>query len=320
MALIARGWVRGPVIHDPRLEQTLFGVKFSNPLGLAAGFDKDAKAVSHWHKLGFGFVEIGTVTAHSQPGNHRSRLFRYPADHALINRLGFNNDGCEATAKRLRAAKPQIPVGVNIGKSKRTPLPDAASDYLASFNALRGLGQYAVVNVSSPNTAGLRTLQDKDALSEILFALRAVDDTTPLFVKVAPDLSDEALLDVVKVAEEHKLTGLIASNTTISREGLTRDPGQIGGLSGKPLKSKADHALKVIAQATKGQMTLIGVGGVFTGDDLWDKLRLGANLVQSYTGFVYGGPRFASVALLGLLKRMDAAGIQSISEIAQASG
>lgn len=302
LRMIARGWVRGPLVQDPVLERTLWGVRFPNLLGLAAGFDKNAVAVHQWHRLGFGFVEIGTVTAHAQPGNPRPRLFRLPEDEAVVNRLGFNNQGHAAIAERLRRARSSIPIGVNLGKSKVTELADAAQDYATSFQSLRKLGQYAVVNVSSPNTAGLRSLQERDALTEILVRLREIDVQVPLLVKVAPDLSDEALADVVQVAREQRIAGLIATNTTLSREGLRFDPQQDGGLSGRPLKSRADRTLELLAQEVRGEMALIGVGGVFSGADLADKVRLGADLVQAYTGFIYGGPGFAGRVLMEYLQ------------------
>ncbi|MFZ4508716.1 MAG: quinone-dependent dihydroorotate dehydrogenase [Fimbriimonas sp.] len=302
MALIERGLIPATAngIHRP---VTCFGVLFPNPIGLAAGFDKNAVAVEHWHKYGFGFAEIGTVTRHAQPGNPKPRLFRLPEDSGLINRMGFNNDGCEVVAERLRRSKPRIPIGVNLGKSKITPLEEAADDYLTSFRALAKFGSYVVINVSSPNTAGLRSLQEKGPLLEIARALRQEDPTKPLLVKVAPDLTPGALDDVLEVAFEAGLAGLIATNTTISRQGLRHDPNEQGGLSGKPVTELANAALDHLAKGAQGKLTLIGVGGIFTADDVQRKLDLGASLVQLYTGWVYGGPGMVPSLLQKLAAR-----------------
>jgi dihydroorotate dehydrogenase len=294
MNAIAKGLIPGteiPLEYDP---VELFGVKFPNRLGLAAGFDKNALAVNNWHRFGFGYVEIGTVTWHSQPGNDRPRLFRLPNDKALINRMGFNNDGARVVAERLAASTPRIPIGVNLGKSKITPLEEAHNDYRQSFEALQLLGDYFVVNVSSPNTPGLRSLQDREPLIRIFDALRGVNASKPMFVKVAPDLTNEALEEILGVAVEMKLTGIIATNTTISREGLkTKDVKlreQTGGLSGRPVFSMSNHSLEFLAKHKPREMILMGVGGVFDREDYDTKRRLGADLVQLYTGWIYGGP------------------------------
>ena len=280
-----------PLEYDP---VELFGVRFPNRLGLAAGFDKNALAVNHWHKFGFGYVEIGTVTWQPQPGNDRPRMFRLPADQGLINRMGFNNHGALAVAEKLSKSSPKIPIGVNLGKSKITPLEEAHDDYRQSFEVLQTLGDYFVVNVSSPNTPGLRSLQDREPLIRIFDALRGVNATKPMFVKVAPDLAESALEEILGVAVEMKLTGIIATNTTISRSGLnTLDEGlrnQAGGLSGRPVYDMSNHALDFLARNKPSEMILMGVGGVFDRDGYDAKRALGAELVQLYTGWIYGGP------------------------------
>lgn len=291
MKFIERGWIRGieePLVHDPA---NLFGIKFPNRLGLAAGFDKNALAVDHWHQFGFGFVEIGTVTWHPQPGNDKPRLFRLPKDQALINRMGFNNNGATAVATRLRKSKPKIPVGINLGKSKVTELEQAHEDYRKSYQTLCELGDYFVVNVSSPNTPGLRSLQDREPLIRIFDAIRSVQIQKPLFVKVAPDLTEEALHEVMEVAIEAELTGMIATNTTLSRDGLkSNHRDQAGGLSGRPVRNLSDKSLKYLTEHASGKLILMGVGGVFDANDFRRKRELGADLVQLYTGWIYGGP------------------------------
>ncbi len=289
---ISRGWVKGAVPADGNLARTVFGVRFPNPVGLAAGFDKNGVAIDQWRHLGFGFVELGTVTRHAQPGNPKPRMFRYPADRAVINRLGFNNEGADALAGRLEQASAGIPVGINLGKSKVTPIEEAAEDYAYSFQRLREFGDYFVVNVSSPNTPGLRSLQEKGPLTKILWRLKEIDSQKPLFVKIAPDLSLGEIDDVIEVCQSLELTGIIATNTTLSRDGLRADPGEAGGLSGAPLRPLADEVLKYLREQADPALILIGVGGVMSGEDAAAKLRLGASLVQCYTGWVYGGPNF----------------------------
>ncbi len=286
---IAKGFVS---VEQVNKEVELFGVKFRNPVGLAAGFDKDGVAVSVWHKLGFGFVEIGTVTRHAQPGNPAPRLFRLPESKGLINRMGFNNEGADAMGRRLELAEPMIPVGINIGKSKVTPLEEAADDYLYSFRRLGVYGDYFVVNVSSPNTPGLRELQQKDHLERILGTLREADPAKPLFVKIAPDLTLEQLDEAAETAIKCGLTGMIATNTTLSRAMLPRDPQIEGGLSGAPVRELADASLAHLNANYGDQLTLIGVGGIMTPDDAKHKMELGAKLVQVYTGWIYGGPKW----------------------------
>jgi dihydroorotate dehydrogenase len=315
LKVLEKGLVKAPAFADPRLSQTLFGVTFQNPLGLAAGFDKNAVALDHWHQLGFGFVEVGTVTWHSQPGNPKPRMFRLPQDKALINRLGFNNRGAEALAETLRRAKPHLPFGINLGKSKITPVEEAARDYQDSFRLLREFGSYFVVNVSSPNTPGLRSLQEKGPLLEIFAALREVDPNQPMFVKVAPDLEWDALDDVVDVAEQMKLTGIIATNTTVSRDGISRDPGEAGGLSGAPLREKSNQVLEHLHKACSPQIVLIGVGGIMNGRDVFEKIALGAHLCQLYTGWIYGGPTMVPSAMRELTALMEREGIKTLAEM-----
>ncbi len=315
MAAIQSGFVRVPRFSHPSLEQTLFGVKFENPVGLAAGFDKSAVAVDQWEDLGFGFVEVGTVTYHAQPGNPKPRLFRIPEEQAVINRFGFNNEGAARIADRLKLASPRIPLGINLGKSKVTPVEDAAGDYAGSYGLLHGMGDYFVVNVSSPNTPGLRGLQEKGPLMDIFNGLKAVDPARPMFVKVAPDLSTTELHDVLDVVHEQKLTGIIATNTTIRRDMLRHDPHQAGGLSGKPVRSLSDQMLEEIARSSNPEMIIIGVGGVFSGEDVVRKIELGAHLVQVYTGWIYGGPMMVPDSLRCLAKEIEKRGMRSVAEL-----
>ena len=318
MSVLRRGWIKAREFHHPVLEQEVFGVKFKNPVGLAAGFDKHALALNHWHRLGFGFAELGTVTWHPQPGNPKPRLFRLPTQRALINRFGFNNDGARMISTRLAEAKAPIPIGVNLGKSKITELADAAKDYQDSFRLLQRFGSYFVVNVSSPNTPGLRSLQEKGPLLEILRAMKEVDTAKPLFIKVAPDLEYDALDELVEVAHEAQITGIIATNTTISREDVpagtpNRDEG--GGLSGAPLKDRADMVLRHIAKQCGKEMVLVGVGGITCPQDIFDKIALGAHLTQVYSGWVYGGPHFVPDLLEGFVSLLDRHGIKSLDEL-----
>jgi dihydroorotate dehydrogenase len=273
----------------PRRPRTVFGVRFPNPVGLAAGLDKDGVALRAWPALGFGFVEVGTVTRHPQPGNPRPRLFRLPASGALVNRMGFNNAGAAALAARLAAYGPlPVPLGISLGKSKLTPLPEAVGDYLASLRELRRFADYVAVNVSSPNTPGLRGLQDAAHLRELLAALREAARGTPLLVKIAPDLTEPAVGELLAVCAEHGVAGIIATNTTVSRPaGLSAEP---GGLSGTPLFGLAHRMVKFVHAETAGTLPVIAVGGIGSVADAAAMFDAGASLVQLYTGFIYRGP------------------------------
>ncbi len=286
----------------PAAPRTCFGVNFPNPIGLAAGMDKNALALPAWEALGFGFIETGTITAHAQPGNPPPRLFRYPQQNALINRMGFNNEGAEVVARRLQALKdsgrwPGIPVGVNLGKSKITELADARADYLASFQRLLPFGDYFVINVSSPNTLGLRSLQDRGALTAIIRTLRDADAQKPLLVKIAPDLEEPAALEIAELAEAENLSGLIATNTTLDHSAVATDRDQQGGLSGAPLREKSTGMLRLIARHTT--LPIIASGGVMDAPSATEKFDAGASLVQIYTGFVYRGPQLIREILNG---------------------
>ncbi|MCF4966115.1 quinone-dependent dihydroorotate dehydrogenase [Nostoc sp. CMAA1605] len=315
-------------LQNHRLEQNLFGLHFPNPVGLAAGFDKDAVTSGILSSLGFGFAELGTVTFVAQPGNPRPRLFRLLPDQAVLNRMGFNNSGAAAMAARLTQDQqeftPSIPIGINLGKSKVTPLESAADDYLNSFRLLKDLGDYFVVNVSSPNTPGLRSLQDASMLSSILDVLQEDNSThKPIFVKIAPDLEWEAIADIITLAKTYQLAGMIATNTTISRERLKtqviditgKSPEQeAGGISGAPLRDRSTEVIRFIWQQTQGQIPIIGVGGIFSPDDAWAKITAGASLIQVYTGWIYEGPMMVRRILEGLLTKLEQHGLNSISE------
>lgn len=278
----------------PQKPTKLFGLTFPNPVGLAAGMDKNATALRAWEALGFGFIEAGTITAMAQPGNPKPRCFRYPSQQALINRMGFNNAGASVVANRLARQKasgrwPSVPVGINIGKSKLTPNEQAASDYATSYKLLLPFGDYFVVNVSSPNTPNLRALQDRDALAEIIRTLKRINNIKPLLVKIAPDLTDDALRDIASLAESEHLAGLIATNTTLDHSSVPKDSDQQGGLSGHPLRQRSTDVLRILRSATK--LPIIASGGIMDAAAAHEKLEAGASLVQLYTGFVYNGPQ-----------------------------
>ncbi|GAA0335371.1 quinone-dependent dihydroorotate dehydrogenase [Actinoallomurus spadix] len=302
--------------RDPVLRVRALGLDFPGPVGLAAGFDKDAEAYEALGAFGFGFVEIGTVTARPQPGNPRPRLFRLVRDRAIVNRMGFNNHGARAAAARLRRHRNVI-VGVNIGKTKVVPEAEAVADYVASTEALAALADYLVVNVSSPNTPGLRNLQAVEHLRPLLTAVReaadrVTDRRVPLLVKIAPDLADADVDAVADLALELGLDGVIATNTTISRDGLATDPAEVeaagaGGLSGAPLKRRSVEVLRRLRDRAGDRLVLISVGGVETADDAWERLRAGATLVQAYTGLIYGGPLWPHLINRGLARRLRAA-------------
>jgi dihydroorotate dehydrogenase len=284
--------------ESPQLRKTLMGLNFSNPIGLAAGFDKNAELIDEFSTLGFGFIEIGTVTPQPQTGNDKPRLFRLKTDQALINRMGFNNEGMLAVAKRLKKRRSRVIVGGNIGKNKNTPNEQALNDYMLCFRELFAYVDYFVVNVSSPNTPNLRALQEKEPLQTLLQALQAENQThsspKPILLKIAPDLTNEQLDEVIEVIQSTQIAGVIATNTTIARTDLQTSPAQIaqigmGGLSGKPLRNRATEVIKYLRQRLDNQIVIIGVGGIFTAQDAQEKLDAGADLVQVYTGFVYEG-------------------------------
>jgi len=286
-------------VEDQRLEREVFGLRFKNPVGLAAGFDKNAAHVEDMAALGFGFVEIGTVTPKPQPGNDQPRMFRLPPDEALINRMGFNNQGVGVAAARLANIKDRkgLIIGGNIGKNKTTPNEKAAGDYIYCFNVLFDQVDYFVVNVSSPNTPGLRDLQEKEPLANILNALqernRARPQPKPILLKIAPDLTDPQLDDIVEIVRETRIAGVIATNTTISREGLQSSAERLqepGGLSGRPLAKRSTEVIRYLAGRSDRSFPIIGVGGIHSATDAIEKLEAGASLVQLYTGFVYEGP------------------------------
>ena len=301
-----------------------FGLNFVNPLGIAAGFDKNAVVVDQLAALGFGFVEVGTVTLHPQPGNAKPRIFRLKEDHALINRLGFNNDGADVVADRLSRRRRKCIVGINIGKNKDVPVEKATEHYLATFDRLWPYADYVAINVSSPNTPNLRELQRSEHLDNLLGALseRAgyVTDgrfRVTLLVKIAPDLSEAEIEALTDTCLRHDISGIIATNTTISRSGLkTKEPELFGdgGLSGKPLASLANHVISTIYRHSKGRLPIIGVGGIFTAQDAFDKIAAGASLLQVYTGFVYGGPRFAHEINTNLAAILKSRGFSSLDE------
>jgi dihydroorotate dehydrogenase len=323
----------GNLFSAPELPIEVFGLRFPNPVGLAAGMDKFAMAVPVWNHLGFGFCELGGVTWRAQPGNPSPRMFRAPGPDAIVNRMGFNNPGAEAFAQKLaeweaRGQWPKHPVGINLGKSKATPLDQAAADYAHSFRLLRDYADFFVINVSSPNTPGLRQLQDKAALDEILAAIQEAQNTAPsasrrkpvVLVKVAPDLTFEALDELLEVAAARNVSGIVATNTTITRP--PTDDGRLqkiysepGGLSGRPLRGRSTEIVRHIYKQTQGQLPIIGVGGIFNADDAWEKIAAGASLVQIYTGLVFEGPGLPAKIVNGLIERMKYEGVNRLKEI-----
>jgi len=285
-------------VDNPALEREVFGLKFPNPVGLAAGFDKDAKLYKELSNFGFGFIEIGTVTPKPQTGNPKKRLFRLKEDKALINRMGFNNGGVEAAVERLkknRNAHRKVLIGGNIGKNKTTPNEEAVNDYVICFEALFDYVDYFVVNVSSPNTPNLRALQDKEPLTKLLKVLKSKNrekpSQKPILLKIAPDLTNEQLLDIITIVSETEIDGVIATNTTISRDGLvSENKTETGGMSGSPLRERATHVIRFLHSKSNGAFPIIGVGGIHSAKDALEKIEAGASLIQLYTGFIYEGP------------------------------
>jgi len=314
----------------------LFGLRFPNPVGLAGGMDKYATALPAWAALGFGFTELGGVTRHAQPGNPEPRIFRAVAEEAIVNRMGFNNPGAEAVAERLawwrkEGTWPRHPVGMNLGKSKTTPLEQAPEDYATSFRMLREHADFFVVNVSSPNTPNLRQLQDKAALDEILAAMEETqspssfvkstseDGKSPILVKVAPDLTFEALDEILELAKRRKLAGIVATNTTVARPQtddakIARVYAEAGGLSGKPLRARSTEVVRHLYRQTRGKLPIIGVGGIFNAADAWEKIVAGASLIQVYTGLVYEGPTLAREIVAGLYRRLEEGGFSRLEQ------
>ena len=320
LSLIPPGLIAKRSNH-PELIIKRFGLTFENPIGLAAGFDKNGIALRPLAALGFGFIEAGTVTYHPQPGNPRPRLFRLSEDQALINRAGFNNDGAEAFARRVAQRRPDCVLGVSIGKSKITPLENATEDYLASFELVYNIADYVAINVSSPNTPQLRELQQAQQLEALLAALQKrrqeLQKHVPLLVKLSPDLERRDLEMIVEVIERLGIDGIIATNTTTSRDHLRTDGGRVaacgeGGLSGKPLKDRSTQMIAELYKLTGGRVPLIGVGGIFTAEDAWEKITAGASLVQIYTGFIYQGPRIAQQISDDLSKILAHAGFSNL--------
>lgn len=318
MGLASPFYVADPTFGFGEIER--FGLKFANPLGIAAGFDKNGLVVDELASLGFGFVEVGTVTFRPQPGNPKPRMFRLPEDKALINRLGFNNDGAESVAARLTKLDRRCIVGVNIGKNKDVPNEEAVENYLACFDLVHPVADYIAVNISSPNTPNLRELQKAESLDDLVSTIQTRNSELsrkPLLVKIAPDLTEAEIEAAVDVCRRHSVDGIIATNTTISRDGLATvdvDRFGSGGLSGKPLLAKSNDVISTIFKYTIGELPIIGVGGIFSAEDAFGKIVAGASLVQAYTGFVYGGPSFAADVNRGLVEIIQAKGFASIDE------
>jgi dihydroorotate dehydrogenase len=323
MPSLLKLWRRWRPLEHAALQTQVAGVHFPNPVGLAAGFDKSATAVAAFGALGFGFVEIGTVTPRPQAGNPFPRLFRLPADEAVINRMGFNNDGAAAVAQRLRISPRGIPIGVNLSKNADTPLEQALNDYCACLKELFDVGDYVVINVSSPNTPGLRTLQTDASLRLLLSGVQDCNQglararqvqPRPLFVKIAPDLQPEALDDIVEAVQTCALDGIIATNTTTRREGLTTVCSEPGGLSGSPLRQRSTQVIRHIYHGARGRIPIIGVGGIFSAEDAYEKICAGAMLVQLYTGLIYRGPGLPLHINVGLVRLLQREGLTHLSQ------
>ena len=326
----ARALLRGANrVRDERLATTLFGIRFENPVGLAAGLDKDGIAFNGFAALGFGHVEIGTITGEGQPGNPKPRMFRIPEDRALLNRMGFNNPGAAAVARELEHTPVETILGINIGKSKVTPLESAVEDYSRSVDLLAQFARYFVINVSSPNTPGLRDLQEAEPLRALVGAVvsraRAGATTVPVLVKLAPDLSDGQLEQAVGIAAEQGASGIVAVNTTLRRDGLTISPERVaelgaGGVSGAPLRQRALEVVRRIHAQVGASLPIIGVGGIFSVDDAWERIRAGASLVQLYSGLIYEGPGIVRRINRGLLGKLEEHGFRSIAEAVGSAG
>jgi dihydroorotate dehydrogenase len=306
-------WRKKFVLENSLLEKEVFGLKFKNPVGLGAGFDKDAKMIDDLAECGFGFIEIGTLTPKGQPGNPKPRLFRLLQDEAIINRMGFNNEGVDAAVLRLKKRTSNLIIGGNIGKNKDTPNETAHEDYLYSFRALFDVVDYFVVNVSSPNTPNLRDLQEKEPLKKLLSLL--MDENAlqpkqkPILLKIAPDLTDSQLDDIIEIVNDTKIAGVIATNTTISRENLKTPSSEVeligmGGLSGKPLTNRSTEVIRYLAEKSNKAFPIIGIGGIHTAKDALEKLDAGADLLQLYTGFIYEGPALIKNINEAILKRL----------------
>lgn len=315
---LRRGFASPFYGESESLPVELFGLRFANPLGIAAGFDKNGVVVDQLASLGFGFVEVGTVTLEPQSGNPKPRMFRLPEDRALINRLGFNNEGAAKVAERLRKIDRKCIVGVNIGKNKDVPNEEATENYVGAYRQIVDVADYVAINISSPNTPNLRELQRADHLDELLSAIQNENRVgKPLLVKIAPDLTESEIEAAVDIVLQHQISGIIATNTTISRDGLrSTRVAEIGagGLSGKPLTKRSNEVIAAIYRYSKGKVPIIGVGGVSTSEDAFQKIAAGASLVQAYTGFVYGGPTFARDVLKGLSRILSEKGFASVRE------
>jgi dihydroorotate dehydrogenase len=316
----------------PELPVELFGLRFPNPIGLAAGMDKNAEALPAWAAMGFGFTELGAATWHAQPGNPQPRVFRAIPEEAIVNRMGFNNLGAETIAEKLLQWRqsgrwPKHPVGMNLGKSKVTPLDKAAEDYANSFRVLRPHLDFFVVNVSSPNTPNLRQLQDKSALDAIFSALQEVQSSqsaianrqSPILVKVAPDLTFEALDEILELVGPRQIAGIVATNTTISRPDSANPQvrkvySETGGLSGRPLQARSTEVIRHLYRQTRGSVPIIGVGGIFTATDAWEKISAGASLLQVYTGLVYEGPTICREIVAGLIEKLESQGLAKLRQ------
>ena len=323
----------GALYRSPELPVNVFGLDFPNPVGVAAGIDKNGEAVPSWQSIGYGFCEIGGVTLHKQPGNPKPRMFRVSKDKALINRMGFNNIGANALQEQLQFWKdkglwPDSPVGINLGKSKITPLDEAPSDYSGSIKILWNHADFFVINVSSPNTPGLRDLQESKNLDSIIKKCCEINKEIsaqngsaekPLLVKIAPELGDGFLEDILKLVKKYKLSGIVATNTTISRPKTSHASSEKiykeeGGLSGVPLKNKSTEMIRKIYKITKGKIPIIGVGGILTAEDAWEKIAAGASILQIYTGLVFEGPAIAKSIVKGLKKRVESECLESLSD------